>query len=771
MTEKGLFWQLDTLQQNLKKAISAWHSKHNKLSILLSDSDDLAEIRATRDSLVKCMSQIEDIYRHLSRLLSGVGSEHSQLASEIGTDISQKFEQCETDTATILKEITKRIQCIDEVKSERSSRRSSRSNRSVSERSHVSSRISNASKLSETAARAAELKTKLKYIEAESKAKLELDKIQTRRELETAEVKLEILEGVSQGGSVLDDAKKYLPQADIMTNFLKTVSASHDQNKNSSVPNILSSSVPFTSDTNVDYAINQNQPVVAPFVSSSGLNPEVNEFVPIQRETSSFRAMDHVQTDSVHVDLPKTEMPIMSKTISSDVVTDLAKSFADQVNLNRLPPPEPPIFNGDPLKYASWKVAFETLIKRRNIPPLEQIHYLRRYVGDSVREVIENFFLIATDDSYFDAKKLLDQRYGDPFIVGNAFHDRLEKWPKIASRDSLGLRKFSDYIKQCLSALKTIKNLNVLNDDRENRKLLLKISGLIVTRWGRIVAQHKSDHHTFPSFQTFSVFIERESTIANDPVTSLNSLKTDSTPRNTDTNFRSVKNDRDTPRRNAFATETKSTSYDRTKESNSGANKNCLFCHKAGHILDSCRNYLAKSVQERKEFAKRTGLCFACLGSGHLSKQCNKRATCSICTKRHPTAFHGDVVKQYPNNSKQPTPCNEEKELYKSQTGAVLMSITESCGKSSMIVPVYLSHTDNQQHEILVYALLDTQSDTTFILDNTRQTLGLSGTDVKLSLSTMHSQNSIVDSCKIDGLIVRAYDSDMKICPRHLTGK
>ncbi|CAG2238517.1 unnamed protein product [Mytilus edulis] len=386
---------------------------------------------------------------------------------------------------------------------------------------------------------------------------------------------------------------------------------------------------------------------------------------------------DHVQTDSVHVDLPKTEMPIMSKTISSDVVTDLAKSFADQVNLNRLPPPEPPIFNGDPLKYASWKVAFETLIERRNIPPLEQIHYLRRYVGDSVREVIENLFLIATDDSYFDAKKLLDQRYGDPFIVGNAFRDRLEKWPKIASRDSLGLRKFSDYIKQCLSAMKTIKNLNVLNNDH------------------------------------FSVFIERESTIANDPVTSLNSLKTDSTPRKTDTNFRSVKNDRDTPRRNAFATETKSTSYDRTKESNSGANKNCLFCHKAGHILDSCRNYLAKSVQERKEFAKRTGLCFACLGSGHLSKQCNKRATCSICTKRHPTAFHGDVVKQYPNNSKQPTPCNEEKELYKSQTGAVLMSITESCGKSSMIVPVYLSHTDNQQHEILVYALLDTQSDTT----------------------------------------------------------
>ncbi|CAC5381679.1 unnamed protein product [Mytilus coruscus] len=91
------------------------------------------------------------------------------------------------------------------------------------------------------------------------------------------------------------------------------------------------------------------------------------------------------------------------------------------------------------------------------------------------------------------------------------------------------------------------------------------------------------------------------------------------------------------------------------------------------------------------------------------------------------------------------------------------MSITESCGKSSMIVPVYLSHTDNQQHEIFVYALLDTQSGTTFILENTRQTLGLFDADMKLSLSTRHSQNSIVDSCKIDRLMVRAYDIDPTI--------
>lgn len=52
-----------------------------------------------------------------------------------------------------------------------------------------------------------------------------------------------------------------------------------------------------------------------------------------------------------------------------------------------------------------------------------------------------------------------------------------------------------------------------------------------------------------------------------------------------------------------------------------------------------------------------------------------------------------------------------KKKLYSSQTGAILMSITESCGKSSNI----------------------------------------------------YSHNSIVDSCKIDWLIVKANDSDLKI--------
>ena len=74
-----------------------------------------------------------------------------------------------------------------------------------------------------------------------------------------------------------------------------------------------------------------------------------------------------------------------------------------------------------------------------------------------------------------------------------------------------------------------------------------------------------------------------------------------------------------------------------------------------------------------------------------------------------------------------------------------------------MIVPVWLSCAAENSPEILVYALLDTQSSNTFIDgDICRQT----GTDiepVKLKLSTMTDKGSIIDCYKATGLRVRGY--------------
>ena len=64
--------------------------------------------------------------------------------------------------------------------------------------------------------------------------------------------------------------------------------------------------------------------------------------------------------------------------------------------------------------------------------------------------------------------------------------------------------------------------------------------------------------------------------------------------------------------------------------------------------------------------------------------------------------------------------------------------------KCSMIVPVYLSHKSNVQKEVLVYALLDTMSDTSFVSDYCLDKLNVEGIQVNLSLSTLSSVNLTV---------------------------
>ena len=63
-----------------------------------------------------------------------------------------------------------------------------------------------------------------------------------------------------------------------------------------------------------------------------------------------------------------------------------------------------------------------------------------------------------------------------------------------------------------------------MNDDKEIKKLLVKLPDRLVTRWGRVVAEWKDIHRTFALFTQFTNCIVTEADIACDPVTPMGSL-------------------------------------------------------------------------------------------------------------------------------------------------------------------------------------------------------------------------------------------------------
>ena len=80
----------------------------------------------------------------------------------------------------------------------------------------------------------------------------------------------------------------------------------------------------------------------------------------------------------------------------------------------------------------------------------------------------------------------------------------------------------------------------------------------------------------------------------------------------------------------------------------------------------------------------------------------------------------------------------------------------------SLIVPVWIQNDSAPDKEILVYTLLDEQSDACFVKNTVAKTLWFVGSDVTLRLSTMLGVEDI--KCqKVLGLTVRRVDDDAKI--------
>ncbi|XP_054607429.2 uncharacterized protein [Nothobranchius furzeri] len=190
-----------------------------------------------------------------------------------------------------------------------------------------------------------------------------------------------------------------------------------------------------------------------------------------------------------------------------------------------------------------------------------------------------------------------------------------------------------------------------------------------------------------------------------------------------------------------------------------------MFCKKTGHVLHKCRRLTARPVADRVKFIQGEKLCFGCLSPGHQSKNCSNRMVCDTCSKRHPTCLHEDRSKQQENDG---TSCIKERTLQSLQdtiqeTTSNRVVHDGNSAQTSAIVPVYASMPGNSNKEVLVYALLDSQSDSSFILEEVVDALDVNAEPVKLKLSTMSSKETIVPCKRIKGLQIRGLSSSKKI--------
>ncbi|KAM4722953.1 leptin receptor [Rhinophrynus dorsalis] len=165
------------------------------------------------------------------------------------------------------------------------------------------------------------------------------------------------------------------------------------------------------------------------------------------------------------------------------------------------------------------------LIDHKNLPIQEELFFLHKYVSGPAKRAAEGYFLVGTETAYHAAWKILDDRFGSPFIVGRSYHDKIQAWHKIATKDNKDLCEFVDFLSNVESAMPYVQGLQALNDCVENQRIAAKLPEWLNSRWNRVVTKFQDECKRFPDFRYFVELLNKEVRIACNPITSLQAIR------------------------------------------------------------------------------------------------------------------------------------------------------------------------------------------------------------------------------------------------------
>lgn len=195
-----------------------------------------------------------------------------------------------------------------------------------------------------------------------------------------------------------------------------------------------------------------------PTVSFSPYQTTLNPFVPAYVPASTPFPSQSVTVDPLKKNIVNNGSSDFTspKPSSGDALERLADLLSQRRLQDSLPLTEPEIFRSDVLQYPFWSKSFKTIIEDQTHKAAQRLFYLGKYTAGEAREAISGFLSLETPQAYIEAKKVSSDRFGNPFLIADAYRKRINEWPRIQPNDGTTLRKYSDFLLHCQTAAKEI---------------------------------------------------------------------------------------------------------------------------------------------------------------------------------------------------------------------------------------------------------------------------------------------------------------------------
>ena len=400
--------------------------------------------------------------------------------------------------------------------------------------------------------------------------------------------------------------------------------------------------------------------------------------------------------------------------------------------LNKLKKIEIPVFSGDSKEYHKWAATFDACVDSADGTKEEKIFHLRQYLSGEPLRLIDNLGFSAS--AYDGALERLKRKYGGKEREYRNLTEGIETFKPIRSGEVRDMERFVELLDTLIRRLTDLGRENELEDGFLYQRVIKKLPedlAVLWLRWLRDGGESKNIKNLFEWIREETEGIR----CAQEEVQGVESKGFDRTKfqknygqreqtfrydqRKTSlvTNFIKKKEFR------PFKEMSSKKSYDiaRTTRINE-YEKKCLCCGD-NHYLNHCEKFQKMEIQERNEFVKRENLCFNCLNKDHTVSNCSFDKMCRIqgCVGKHSYWLHN-----FPKRM-------EIKDTFKHSMVTMKSAQTKSW-ISLRTVPIEL---ENNNRSMVVNALLDDASTTSYISTWVKEKLQLNGTEIDVPVSVI----------------------------------
>ena len=492
----------------------------------------------------------------------------------------------------------------------------------------------------------------------------------------------------------------------------------------------------------------------------------------------------HGERQTVHSPVKRT--PSKVHHLSDNSIGSNSSGYseiAQVVKQLQRPPIELRKFSGNCTEYNKFIRQFESKVVANTDTDEERMNYLEQYTTGEANRIVSGFGYL--DNGYEAALKELKLRYGNPHVIACSYVDKALKWPVIRYDDAKGLDNFAIFLAECKFASKSVEALRTLEYPETIKRLLAKLPTDLHNKWRNLV-QQDMERDVVITFSRFVDFVAKEAFKANDPMYGRQAIASVSDRPDLAKcrgKFGSTAGKANVTPAKSFAAVTSASSNGKNSKqetrpvaSKSPVNKTesvavatvssgngeepCAYCHKSNHVLNDCRELLAKPKEDRLSFLRSTGRCFGCLTPGHMNSTCPSKRKCAKCLGNHSTLLHVELP---PKAQELSGDQKLRSEVVSSCSAAGAVDLDEPETKESKesflaIIPVKVRR-NNGCKVIETYAFLDTGSTKSFCSENLMDQLYGACRETVMKVKTLNHEESICTH-ELKDLVVSGLDGN-----------